>query len=404
MTIARTWRTSSQAFALPNFGWLFTASATLSFATLMERTAVGWLVLDATGSVFLTALSWAVRSAPGMVVGPIAGALADRVSRPKMLAATTAAKSIVVGMLALLATTDEPPIALVLVLAAMSGACNTAGLASLQTLARDIAGPEQAMSAISLNTFGQRAVGTTGPLIAGLLIEGAGTSVALSLAAGVLVVAAGLFLIIKSATRMQGRTGAFRGELAAGIRLIFRHRTVATLLLLMLLAENLGFSTNALLPSVADDVLDVGAAGFGALTTALGVGAMLGLLGLAALGDFRRKGLLLTGVVAGFGLLMIALGASQFFVAGLVVCVGLGAAMAGVDALEWVLLQAAVDDELRGRAIGAWNFAIGFGWVGPIVLGGAASIIGVQGALIASGTLLAITGLMAGRTRLLKSL
>ncbi len=404
MTIARTWRTSSQAFALPSFGWLFSASATLSFATLVERTAIGWLVLDSTGSVFLTAMSWAVRSAPGMVVGPVAGALADRVSRSQLLVATTGTKAIVVCLLALLATTDNPPIALVLLLTAMSGACNTAGLASLQTLTRDIAGPEQAMSAISLNTFGQRAVGTAGPIIAGFLIEGAGTSVALLLAVAFLVVAAGLFLLIQSAAPAASGARAFRGELAAGIRLIFRHRTVATLLLLMLLAENLGFSTNALLPSVADDVLDVGAAGFGALTTALGVGAMLGLLTLATLGDYRRKGLLLTGVVGSFGVLMIALGASEFFAIGLVVCIGLGAAMAGVDALEWVLLQAAVDDELRGRAIGAWNFAIGFGWVGPIVLGGAASIIGVQGALIVSGTLLAVTGVVASRMRVLTSL
>ena len=63
-------RSASGSFAM----WLG-ASALFASAQWMERTAVGWLVLDATGSVFLTALAWAVRSAPSMIMGPLAGAL-----------------------------------------------------------------------------------------------------------------------------------------------------------------------------------------------------------------------------------------------------------------------------------------------------------------------------------------
>ena len=78
--------------------------------------------------------------------------------------------------------------------------------------------------------------------------------------------------------------------------------------------------------------------------------------------------------------------------------------MAAVDALEWILLQAAVADEFRGRVIGAWNVAIGFGWVGPVVLGGTASILGVQPSLAIFGSLLVMVGLGVGRWPRLREL
>lgn len=401
---SRAWRTTTAAFAAPSFATLFTGSAVLSFASWIERTAVGWLVLDETGSVFLTALSWAVRTAPGMVIGPIGGALADRVSRPRLMALTSVVKAAVVGVIALVAALDDPPIALILVLVTIGGAATTVGAAALPPLARDLAGPANAMNAISLNSFGQRVVGTAGPLAAGFTIEAANPSVALAIGAAALLVGAVLFVFIRVEQRPVAVRASLRTDIADGLRLIIRDRTVAVLLILMVLAENLGFSANAVLPSVADDVMGVGAGGFGLLVTALGVGSIAGTLALAALGDYRHKGLLLTGTVAGFGLLLIGLAAAELFAVGLVVCAGLGAAMAAVDALEWTLLQAAVADEFRGRAMGAWNFAIGFGWVGPVLLGTFASVVGLQLALTAFGLVLTAVGLVAGRVSSLRSL
>ena len=103
------------------------------------------------------------------------------------------------------------------------------------------------------------------------------------------------------------------------------------------------------------------------------------------------------------GLLLTVLAAVEVFALVLLVVAMLGAAMAAVDALEWVLLQASVEDEYRGRVIGAWNLAIGLGWVGPILLGGVAEAMGVQSALALFGGLLLMTGLIAGTSRALRS-
>jgi len=71
----------------------------------------------------------------------------------------------------------------------------------------------------------------------------------------------------------------------------------------------------------------------------------------------------------------------------------IGSMAAMFDALQWALLQASVPDEMRGRVIGLWTTAIGFGWLGPVVLGGTADIFGTRWAVAAGG---AIALLVAG--------
>ena len=60
-------------FGIPSFRRLWAAGVLFSLGQVMERTAIGWFVLDATGSVFLTALAWAVRSIPNSLLRPDCG-------------------------------------------------------------------------------------------------------------------------------------------------------------------------------------------------------------------------------------------------------------------------------------------------------------------------------------------
>ncbi|MDZ7728295.1 MAG: MFS transporter [Dehalococcoidia bacterium] len=400
----RAWTTGTGAFQVPGFSMLWSASAMYAFAQWMDRTAVGWLVLEQTGSVFLTALAWTVRVAPGMLLGPVAGAVADRSSRKRILAASALLRVAVFLLIGFLTLAAEAPIPLVLALVAVSGVGMTFNITSLQPLIRDIVGPERAMNAVSLNAFGQKAIGALGALPAGILIEVSGVAAAYFVAAAIMVATAVAFLLVQGERQAPPPTGRLAGDIAAGVKIIFVQPLVGLLLLIMLMAENLGFAFNSVLPAIAENVLDAGPSGLGMLGTAVGVGSVLGTLGLAVLGDFRRKGLLLAFVVMAFGGLMIALGSVEIFVLALLVAAGLGAAMAAVDTLEWILLQSAVDEEFRGRAIGAWNIAIGFGWIGPTILGATAEFIGTPEALSIFGIILAIGGLLTLRSAGLRNL
>ena len=66
---------------------------------------------------------------------------------------------------------------------------------------------------------------------------------------------------------------------------------------------------------------------------------------------------------------------------------------AAFDALQWTLLQLNVPDRMRGRAVGGWVFAIGFGWIGHLELGALGGAIGVQWALAINGGLVVLVAL-----------
>ena len=140
--------------------------------------------------------------------------------------------------------------------------------------------------------------------------------------------------------------------------------TVSTLLWMAIVVEIFGFAYLSVLPALARDELMVTESGLGTLRLAMGVGAVGGAVVLSLLGDFRRKGPLLLGATMGYGLGMLGLAVSP----GLLMAIALVAvvgAMAGMfDSMQWTLLQVSVPDGMRGRVIGGWVFAIGFGWLG----------------------------------------
>ena len=105
-----------------------------------------------------------------------------------------------------------------------------------------------------------------------------------------------------------------------------------------------------------------------------------------------------------FGLGLTAFAASTSFVLSLAVLVVVGAAMAGVDTLSQTLVQRNVDDTERGSAMGIWFFAIGFGPIGLVGLGAAASAFGAPAALAVSGILLASFAVGLSRLRAIHEL
>jgi hypothetical protein len=173
------------------------------------------------------------------------------------------------------------------------------------------------------------------------------------------------------------------------------------LLVLMMLtagAEVLGFAHQAVLPSLARDVLHTGPEGLGVLNAARSVGGILGLLA-SLRGGSAGGGALFLAVLLGFGGSLVGLGVAPYVVGFTgVACLVLLANAAGAlaDLLAQSLLQLRVPHHLRGRAGGAWVVAIGFAPLGQLQIGALASLWGVSLALGASGlALVALAGLTA---------
>jgi MFS family permease len=397
---------SLHAVGYPAFRRAWLGGILNGVAVWMERLAVGWLVLHETGSVFLAALSFAVRTAPNIAFGPVGGAVADRFERARVLRTTTLVRAALLVAMAALAIAGVTTAWPLLVLVALMGIARTSEVPATQALITDIVGTQRAANAIALNSLGALAVGVGGAFAGGFLIEWLGAGAVFLVAAGALVVASGVYATVhvpRSRTARGMATSLWRDALE-GLRITLRIPVVRLLLLLAVGIEVFAFSYQSLLPAVADRVLHVDAAGLGALTLCAGLGAIAGNGVLSTIGDATRRGPLLIAVTALFGGFLVAFAASSAFALSLALVAGIGAMAAMFDALQWVLLQASVPDEMRGRVIGGWMSAIGFGWLGPLTLGAIAEAAGTPWALTTSGTLVIALAVVAAGSRGLRRL
>jgi len=289
-------------------------------------------------------------------------------------------------------TVEDLHLSFLLILVAVSGIGMTFNIAPLHTLSGDITGAARRGNAIGLISTGQRAVAAAGALGSGFIIGTAGPAWSFVFSAAAYLVAAFAYRRVREpSTRVRGANSRFLSETVEGFRVVLRVPMVAILLGLMVVVEIFGFAYVALLPALAERVLHTGATGLGGLSSAASIGSVIATLFLAAFADRTRHGWLFIAAFATFGVLLLALGASRTYALSLLTAAGIGACAALVDALEWIMLQASVDDRLRGRALGAWNVAIGFGWIGPLILGAVGDAASIPAAFTLAGMILLAT-------------
>ena len=385
------------AFAFPRFRRIWLASVVLSLGTWGERLATGWVVLDETGSVFLTAAAFAARQAPQLIAAPIGGAISDRFSRGKIMLVAGFYKLLVLSILALIAANGLEPLWLVFVVLAFSGIGHSFEIPTVQGMVTGSVPRAVRMNAVAVQSTGMRAVGAVGALIAGFAIEALGVPTTL-VASGIVFAGGGVLALLANRgirSAVNRRAGSVVADVIDGLRLMSSLPIVRMILITAVIVEIFGFAYGAVMPAVAKEALGVDARGLGTLTMMAGVGSVAGSVFLVSLGNFSRKGLLLIVVAVFYGLFVATFSASGSYALALVLIMGVGASAAAFDAMQWTLLQLNVPDEMRGRAIGAWVFAIGFGWIGHLGLGALGGLFGVQWALAGAGIMVMATGLAA---------
>jgi len=367
-----------------------------SLGSGMEQVAVGWLVFDLTGSAFMVGVASAARMAPFFFLGILSGAVADWVERRIFLRFITLAGSITAGLMALLLLSGAAQIWSILALVTLAGSVFAFALTTRQAYTYDIVGPARALNGLSLTAMSMQGGGIVGALLSGALIQALGPGWQY-VGVSVFYLAAVLVLLATGKVEQRAET---RRELVlqnvAGYFQIIRDNPV--LLVLMFLAsvtEVFGFTHMTLLPVFAKDVLHLGPVGLGFLTAVRQSGGIMGLTLLASLRDFRRKGLLMFTLAAGFGLGLMAFSLSSNLFFFLVVLALVNACASSVDTLYKTLMQENVPNEQRGRAMGSWVLSIGVAPVGHLGVGGLAGLLGAPGALLVNGAVLTVVSLTA---------
>ena len=381
------------------FRRILLGTVAMTVAMQAERLAVSWFVLVQTDSVFLTAASFAIRKIPSSLIAPLAGDLCDRLPPSWVLVAATLYKAIIVLLMGWLSLSDFEQLWAVFALAALSGIVRSFETPATQRLITDTVPRGMILQGVALQGTAMRAIGAFGSLASGFAIHAIGAPAVLFAGVGALVVGAAIIGTLP-ATRppqsIQQSAGlAMLWESLRGLKWLLGRPVVGSLLWAAFVVEMFGFAYSALLPSVAHNVLHLGADGLGQLTFAAGLGSMVGVAVLTAASAFPRKGLLFIGITVAYGVFIAAFAASDLFLLSLLLVAGVGAGAGMFDTMQMTLLQQNVPDQARGRAIGGWVFAINFAWIGQMLLGYVAELVGVEWALGGAGGLVLLTGLAA---------
>jgi hypothetical protein len=284
----------------------------------------------------------------------------------------------------------------VLLVGFISGCLRTLGSPARQTYAFDVVGPAHVVGALAMINLGQRVGAIFGSLGVAAVLAAWGEGPAFfTIAAGF-----GVAGVVVYFARSRGQAAPAATPLKpfwAGFREyageVTHNRTLALLILLTASVEVLGFSFQALLPSIARDRLDVGASGLGFLNAMTAFGGLVSVAFITLRGDVEHRGLAFLFVVLAFGVAMIVLGQGSTVVLAGGACFLVANLAALSDLLTQSLVQSAVPNELRGRAMGSWSLAIGVGPLGTLQIGALAAAAGITVALTANGLVLVALGL-----------
>jgi MFS family permease len=403
--VVRAGRLTFAALSVPNYRRYYGGQAISLIGTWMQMTAQSWLVYSLTHSSTALGVIVALQTLPVLLLGPYGGVIADRVDKRKLMVALQSAMGVQALILGLLTMTGSIHVWEIGALAALLGLNNAFENPARQSFMMELVGPQHLRNAVSLNSVLVNCARTIGPAIAGILISSVGEGVCFLVNAGSFVaVVISLTTMDKTALSPTQPTRRARGQLREGLRYIRSTRELAVPLVMMALAGCLTYEFQVSLPVMASRGLGVGAAGYGFMTSAMGIGAVVGGLLVAARG---RTGLgPLTAAASGFAVAMGLAALAPNLALELAALAFAGGMSISFMATGNSTLQLNAAPEMRGRVMSLWFVAfqgstpIGgpiIGWV--IDVAGARAGLGLGAltcALVAAGGLIALRRFAGG--------
>jgi MFS family permease len=387
-------------FRFRAFALFFTARTFSSLAVNAEAVAIGWQVYTVARlthsveqSAFLVGMVGLAQFVPLFLLSLVAGTTADRHDRRRIMLACTVTEIGLVLALALLSFHPSPSLVPIFGIAALFGATRAFLSPASSSLAPMLVPREELPHAISRSSLAFQAGSIIGPRVGGALCA-ISPALAYAGAAVLYSVAATCLLLMKANTRPEPQPGSRLQLIREGIAYVWTNKIVLGAISLDLFAVLLGSAT-ALLPVYAQDILKVGAHGFGVLRSGPAIGAALMAFALSRWPIRRHAGYFMFGGVAAFGVATLVFAVSKSVIVSLFALAALGAADMISVYVRQSLMQIVTPDRMRGRVsamsylfIGASNelgeFETGIvaRLLGPV----GAAIFGGIGSLVVTGT------------------
>jgi MFS family permease len=318
--------------------------------------AIGWELYQRTGQPLALGMAGLAQALPMIVLTLLAGYLADRFDRKRLLILSISGGALMSAALALLSVL-EGPLWMIYALLALNASVLTLGRPARTAILPLLVPREVLENAVAWRTSTMQVSSVAGPALGGLII-------AFSLPAAYLAsaAAAGLFALLLALMHLppasQTTSGVTWSQLVAGVHFVRGQKLILAAISLDLFAVLLGGATY-LLPVYATDILKVGEKGLGLLQAAPAVGALVTALLMAHRPPMQRAGRTLLLAVAGFGAATILFGLSESFYLSLFALFLTGVCDNVSVVVRHTLIQLLTPDAMRGRVAAVNGIFIG---------------------------------------------
>jgi len=384
----------NRAYRLFYFGSVGTA-----IGYTMQATIAAWLMTTLTPSEFMVALVQTASTAPTLLFGLIAGALADIIDRRRLVLVTQIgllAATLLLGIATLVGVVGP---ASLLMLTFVVGAAFTFYLPAQQASINELVTRAELPRAVALSAVAFNVARALGPALAGAVIAWLGSGSAL--------VASALFFVIMilAIRKQRGRGIAVPGvpeQLLSGVMSGVRYARHSPAMR-SFIVRNLSFAVCAsalwaLLPVIARDELGLGAGGYGLLSAGFGAGAVAGALWLPGHLQHRTLNVVTLYGVALWTVALLLVAVTSYTAVALVGVLGCGMAWVSVFASLSAGTQSTAPAWVRARAVSMNLVAVQASLaIGSALWGALASAVGVRISLAASAGALVLLHLIHRR-------
>ena len=367
-----------------DFKLLFAGNIFETMAFWLQLISLSWLVWEISGSALLSGLAAGLRGLPTLIIGPLAGVLADRMDRRKLVIVFQLILTGVAVFFAFLVASGAVQVWHAMVYAIVSAVCFGFIMPARQALVVNTVPPEDLENAFALGAMTFNANRLAGGVMGGLLITTVGIYWNFFVE-GAAYVSTALLMIPMKTPYLEvstARESSMLTNLKDGLTYIWRdNRIILHLMVLSLILNMVLMPVMALLPAYTTEVLHAEANVGGYLIAAQGVGAVMATVLIASLGFAMKKGqlALIALVVGSAAVLVLAL--SHWLLLSLAMLAVLGFFQVSFIVINMILIQSMIPDTFRGRVTSLYMLENGLGPLAIALIGLLMDLLNVSLAL-----------------------
>ncbi|MEW6170209.1 MAG: MFS transporter, partial [Candidatus Omnitrophota bacterium] len=346
-----------------------------------QMTAQSWLVFQLTNSSFLLGLVGFFNTIPVFLFSLFAGVIADRFNKKNIMILTQFSFMILAFILAILTSFGIINVKQLVIISLLNGFVMAFDAPARQSMVVELVGKNHLLNAIALNSAAFNSARIIGPALAGILVSVIGMAGCFYLngISFLAVIIALLSIKLNYNKSTQLTQNNFWKDLLNGLNFIKNNKIIFTLVLMAGILSLFGVSYAILMPVFVKSIFSSGIKLLGVFMSAAGIGALIGALSLAKLGDFKFKGKFLVVTVFVFSLSLVLFSFSKNLILSLLYLTLIGWSSVASMSLINTLLQINVHDEYRGRVMSAFMLTFaGFIPFGNLLAGSLAQFFGAS--------------------------